>query len=163
MCHPKWEQASSEKFYHFWCQKSKRNPKDDVECKHNCLNKNIVTSEKFTWWKNSYNPTGFYLLWKPTKMATFIPFFSSSGSDRSSCSELFLEKSVVKICSKFTGEYPCWSAIPIKLQSNFIEMALWHGCSPVNLLHIFGTPSPKNTSDNEQLLQAGWTWNLVQS
>ena len=33
-----------------------------------------------------------------------------------------------------------------KLQSNFIEIALRHGCSPVNLLHIFRTPFPKNTS-----------------
>ena len=24
-----------------------------------------------------------------------------------------------------------------KLQSNFIEIALWHGCSPVNLLYTF--------------------------
>ena len=32
------------------------------------------------------------------------------------------------------------------LQSNFIEIALWHGCSPVNLLHIFRTPFPRNTS-----------------
>ena len=29
---------------------------------------------------------------------------------------------------------------------NFIEIALRHGCSPVNLLHIFRTPFPKNTS-----------------
>ena len=28
----------------------------------------------------------------------------------------------------------------VKLQSKFIEIALWHGYSPVNLLHIFGTP-----------------------
>ena len=27
----------------------------------------------------------------------------------------------------------------IKIASNFIEVALWHGCSPVNLLHIFRT------------------------
>ena len=33
-----------------------------------------------------------------------------------------------------------------KLQSNFIEIALRHGCSPVNLLHIFRTPFPRNTS-----------------
>ena len=26
------------------------------------------------------------------------------------------------------------------------EIALWHGCSPVNLPHIFRTPFPKNTS-----------------
>ena len=31
-------------------------------------------------------------------------------------------------------------------QSNFIEIALRHGCSPVNLLHNFRTPFLKNTS-----------------
>ena len=30
--------------------------------------------------------------------------------------------------------------------NNFIEVTLWHGCSPVNLLHIFRKPFPKNTS-----------------
>ena len=29
---------------------------------------------------------------------------------------------------------------------NFIEITLWHGCSPVNLLHIFRTPLHKNSS-----------------
>ena len=29
---------------------------------------------------------------------------------------------------------------------NFVEIALRHGCSPVNLLHIFRTPFLKNTS-----------------
>ena len=57
----------------------------------------------------------------------------------------FFRKGVLKICSKFTGEHPCPSAILIKLQSNFIEIALWHGCSAVNLLHIFRTPFPRNT------------------
>ena len=32
------------------------------------------------------------------------------------------------------------------LQSNFVEITLQHGCSPVNLLHIFRTLLPKNTS-----------------
>ena len=32
------------------------------------------------------------------------------------------------------------------LQSNFIEITLRHGCSPLNLLHIFRTPFPNNTS-----------------
>ena len=59
---------------------------------------------------------------------------------------MFLGKGVLKICSKFTGEYPCQSAISIKLLCNFIEIALRHGCSPVNLLHIFRTPFLKNTS-----------------
>ena len=34
----------------------------------------------------------------------------------------------------------------IKLLSSFIEIALRHECSPVNLLHIFRTLSLKNTS-----------------
>ena len=38
------------------------------------------------------------------------------------------------------------NVISIKLQSNFIEITLRHGCSPVNLLHNFRTPFPKNTS-----------------
>ena len=33
-----------------------------------------------------------------------------------------------------------------KVASNFIEIALRHGCSPVNLLHIFKAAFPKNTS-----------------
>ena len=33
-----------------------------------------------------------------------------------------------------------------KCDFNFIEIALRHGCSPVNLLHIFKTPFPRNTS-----------------
>ena len=47
---------------------------------------------------------------------------------------MLLRKAVLKICSKFTGEHQCGSVISIKLQGNFIEIALWHGCSPVNLL-----------------------------
>ena len=57
-----------------------------------------------------------------------------------------LGKGVLKICSKFTGEHSCGSAISIKLQSNFNEITLRHGCSPVNLLHFFGTPFLKITS-----------------
>ena len=60
---------------------------------------------------------------------------------RSSHPEVFLGKGVLIICGKFTGEHPCWSAIWIKLQITFR-----HGCSPVNLLHIFRTPFVKNTS-----------------
>ena len=49
-----------------------------------------------------------------------------------------------KICSKFTREHPCQSVISITLQSQFIEIILRHGFSPVNLLHIFRTPFDKN-------------------
>ena len=65
---------------------------------------------------------------------------------RSSHLEVFIEKRVLKICSIFTGEHPCRNAISIKLLCNFIEITLRHGCSPVNLLHIFRAPFLRNTS-----------------
>ena len=65
---------------------------------------------------------------------------------RSSLPEVFLRKGVLKIWSKFTGDYPCQRVISIKFQSNFIEITPRHGCSPVNLLHIFRTPFPNNIS-----------------
>ena len=67
-------------------------------------------------------------------------------SYRSSPSEVFLQKADLKICNKFKGKHPCRSAISIKLLCNFIEITLWHRCSPVNLLLIFRTSFPKNTS-----------------
>ena len=63
---------------------------------------------------------------------------------RSSHPEVFLGKGVLKICSKFTGEYPCRSVISINFATLLIT--LQHGCSPVNFLHIFRTPFLKNTS-----------------
>ena len=41
----------------------------------------------------------------------------------------------------------CQRVISIKLQRNFIENALWHGCFPVNLLDIFRTTFYKNTNE----------------
>ena len=49
--------------------------------------------------------------------------------------DLFLEKGVLKIWSKFTGKHRCQSVISMKL----------HGCSPVDLLQIFRTSFYKNT------------------
>ena len=74
---------------------------------------------------------------------------------RSSHPGMFLGKGVLKICSKFTGEHPCRKVISITLLCNFIEITLRHGCSPVNLLHIFTTPFRKNTS--------GWLLLLMES
>ena len=76
-----------------------------------------------------------------------IANFSNHERVRSSPPEAFLGKSVLKICRRFTVKHSCRSVISIKLQSNFIEIALRYGCSLVNLLHIFRTPFPKNTSD----------------
>ena len=74
-----------------------------------------------------------------------FPNFVSLTS-RSSHPEVYLGKGILKLCHKFTGEQPCRKVISIKLQSNFIKITLRHGCSPVNLLHIFRTLFPKNTS-----------------
>ena len=65
-----------------------------------------------------------------------------SSHCRSSGPEVFLGKGVLKICSEFTGEHPCRRVI-----CNFNEIALQHGCSPVNLLHTFRMPFPNNTSE----------------
>ena len=76
---------------------------------------------------------------------------------RSSHPEVFSSVGVVEICSKFTGEHPCRSVISIKwFYWNFIEFALRHGCSPVNLLHIFRTPFPRSTSG--WLLRWWYNW-----
>ena len=79
---------------------------------------------------------------------------------RSSHPDVFLGKGVLKICSKFTRRHPCWSAISIKLQSNFIEIALLDECSPVNLLIIFRKPFPRHTSWwlllNRERLNPSW-------
>ena len=46
---------------------------------------------------------------------------------RSNHPEVFLEKGVLRICIKFTGEHPCRSVTSVKLQNNFIEITLRHG------------------------------------
>ena len=49
-------------------------------------------------------------------------------------------------------KHPCQRVIPIKLQSNFIEIKLRYGCSPLNLLRISRTPFPKNNSGGLTIL-----------
>ena len=77
---------------------------------------------------------------------TWIVSSEHNPNIRSSPPEVFIGKGFLKIYSKFTGEHPCWSEISIKLQNNFIEIALRHECFPVNLLHIFTIRFPKNSS-----------------
>ena len=92
------------------------------------------------------------MMWKSGEILVFY--------SRSSHLEVFLEKGVLKICSKFTGEHTCRSVISIKLQSNFIEITLRHGCSPVNLLHIFRTPFSRNNSRQLFLLFSDTNFHL---
>ena len=73
---------------------------------------------------------------------------------RSSQPELFLGKVALKTCNKFTGKHPCQSVNSIKLLCNFIAFTLRHGCSSLNLLRIFRTPFPKNTSGRLLLIIA---------
>ena len=90
-------------------------------------------------------------------METEKPVFTSSQEteyfefvfkwkNRSSHSDVFIVKDVLKKCSKSTGQHPCWSVVSIKLHRYFIEITLWHWCSPVNLLPIFKAPFTQNTS-----------------
>ena len=101
-----------------------------------------------------------YLGWEVQKEKIIIMMIITFHLEiyRGSPPEVFLGKDVLKICSKFTEEHPCWSVISTKLLCNFIEIALRHECSPVNVLHIFGTPFPKNTSGGllVNLLAKGW-------
>ena len=71
---------------------------------------------------------------------------SRSRISQTHSSRGLLSKYFLKICSKFTGEHPWRSVISIKLLCNFIKIKLRHGCSPVNLLHIFRAPFSKNNS-----------------
>ena len=77
-------------------------------------------------------------------------FSASDFINRSSHPEVFLRKGILKICIKFT-EHPCQIVISTKLLCNFTEITLRHGFSPVNLLHIFRIPFPKNTSGGLRL------------
>ena len=79
---------------------------------------------------------------KSSNQSKYLPAFPNVlRLFRSSRPEVFLGKGILKICSKFTGKHSCGSAISIKLL-----FTLRHGCSLVNLLDIFRTPFPKNTS-----------------
>ena len=65
----------------------------------------------------------------------------TNQSVRSRHPDVFIVKGGPKIYNKFTGKHPHLSAISIKLESNLTEITF-----RVNLLHISGTPFPKNTS-----------------
>ena len=66
--------------------------------------------------------------------------------------EVFLGKGVLKICSKFTGEHLCRSAISIKLQSNFIEITLCYILSEHLLLRTVtvAASAPSLTVHNDK-------------
>ena len=107
------------------------------------LNKKILKSEK------KIEPQVISLLFQSSSFRTLLILISGTNFSLSWSSrpEGFFAKGILKICSKFTGEHSCRSVISIKLLCNFIKITLRHGRSTVNLLHIFRTTFPKNTSE----------------
>ena len=47
------------------------------------------------------------------------------------------DKSVLSMCSDVKGQHTWRRVILIKFQSNFIEITLFYGSSPKNLLHVY--------------------------
>ena len=99
------------------------------------------------------------------RLSTHFSMNSDKKSNvRSSPPEVFLEIGILKICSKLTGEHPCRSVISKKLFCNFIEITLWHGCSPVNCCifseHLFLGTSLEGCFSNFQLVQV-WKSHLL--
>ena len=80
-------------------------------------------------WRNYYRRYEWFVyeLWR----GWFLPF---------QWHKKFIEKLTYLInrhSEVFLGSWCSWE---VQLLCNFIEIALRHGCSPVNLLHIFRTP-----------------------
>ena len=83
-------------------------------------------------------------LYKMTKLSSFEELLKKDGS----VSQKQPSRGVLrKRCSENTRQI-YWRKPMLKCDFNKVAL---HGCSPVNLLHIFRTPFPKNTSG--QLLQ----------
>ena len=66
---------------------------------------------------------------------------------RSSPPEVFLEKGVLKICIKFTGEYPCQSVVSIKLLCLGAHLGE-HGCSHFNKVSLLSMGAHLNENLN---------------
>ena len=82
-----------------------------VTCRYNYISMIIITCSKAT-----KHVIKIFLLWSKSY---FLPLFKINLSiHRSSSPEVFLGKSVLKICSKFTGEQTCRSVISIKLAAS---------------------------------------------
>ena len=110
-----------------------------------------------------------FLLWSKSY---FLPLFKINLSiHRSSPPEVFLGKGVLKICSKFTGEKTCRSAISIKLAaSEFKE--IWETfhialrnlapliCNEINLFTILIIKSFIRKKEDSFDLQTAW-WKII--
>ena len=82
---------------------------------------NVEISEYFRWIKFAYVYC-FVLVF-------FLFFFLLLKSYFFGSSRVLLGEGVQEGCGESKGEHPCRDAILMKLQSNFAEITLWHGCS----------------------------------
>ena len=65
----------------------------------------------------------------PVRFAKFLRTCLLRNTSRKQHPEVFLEKGVLKIRSKFTREHPCRIAISIKLHSKGAKEHLWTAAS----------------------------------
>ena len=87
-------------------------------------------------------------------LGCYLPKQPSRGVLKKRCSENMqqinrrtpIPKSDFNKHAEVRFQYPCRSAISMKLLCNFVEIAIRYGCSPVNLLHIFRTPFLRKSS-----------------
>ena len=107
------------------------------DCFVYCLQLSIP---KRPWWTKDFISTG-------SMMGTTIP--SEAAIQRCSYKKFFW-KHAANLQENTLG----WSVISIRLFCNFIEITFRHGCSPVNLLHIFRTPFAINTSGRLLLIRS---------
>ena len=121
-------------------------------CRSLFLIKRLFARRPATLLKKDFNTVVFLWILQNFLKATFsyrTPLVTASANTlrclrqliiyRSSPPEAFLENGVLNICSKFTEEHSCRSAISEKLETNFIEITLPYRCCLVNLLHVFKT------------------------
>ena len=63
---------------------------------------------------------------------------------RSSRPEMFCERGVIRIFTKFTGKHLCQSPLFNKVAglgtAAFLKKRLWHSCFPLNFVKFLRTP-----------------------
>ena len=118
---PKYKHSEnvSQKFYLVRCNRSSATPKWNQKLKGPYLLLGILMSHTLTFSSKSNNNN------KKNNRNRKHPSQVISGNayPTSNPPEVFLEKCVLKICSKYTGEHPCQSVISIK-QSKQCKAAL---------------------------------------
>ena len=105
------------------------------QCKLKSLNKDL------TCYKNFSNPFCLDLLLKDCGKS-----FKNTCTVETGLSDFY--KLVTTVLRK--APIPVSSRPEVFLEKGVIEIALQHGCSPVNLQHILGTPFHKNTSGHRR-------------